>query len=142
MAWRRGHARLVSDLFARVGLGRSNTVTRRSMKIRAGYDIAFTVPQPTPIILMLGFISQFCGSRSALISRVAVTSADMNSLISWDPDSVSGPGPVINSVRKADGTLVVQDPCCTLVQRWLGDHTIRVDAVAISWWLHRPVLRS
>src|SRR6516162_9844485 len=23
------------------------------MKIRAGYDIAFTVPQPTPIILML-----------------------------------------------------------------------------------------
>jgi hypothetical protein len=31
--------------------------------------------------------------------------------------------PVINSVRKADGTTVVQDPCCTLVQRWLGDHT-------------------
>ena len=54
----------------------------------------------------------------------------------------SGPGPVMNSVRKVDGTVVVQDPCCTLVQRWLGDHTIRVDAVAISWWLHRPVLRS
>src|SRR6516225_7585366 len=32
---------------------RNNTVTRRSMKICAGYDIAFTVPQPTPIILML-----------------------------------------------------------------------------------------
>jgi len=35
----------------------------------------------------------------------------------------SGPGPVINSVRKPDGTMLVQDPCCTLVQRWLGDHT-------------------
>jgi hypothetical protein len=35
----------------------------------------------------------------------------------------SGPGPVINAVRKADGTVVAQDPCCTLLPRWLGDHT-------------------
>src|SRR5258708_37033847 len=35
----------------------------------------------------------------------------------------SGPGPVVRVDRKADGTMVVQDPCCTIVQRWLGDHT-------------------
>ncbi len=35
----------------------------------------------------------------------------------------SGPGPVVRADRKADGTMVVQDPCCTIVQRWLGDHT-------------------
>jgi hypothetical protein len=33
----------------------------------------------------------------------------------------SGPGPVIRADRKADGSMAVQDPCCTLVQRWLGD---------------------
>ena len=36
----------------------------------------------------------------------------------------SGPGPIINSVRKADGTLVARDPCCTVVGgMWLGDYT-------------------
>src|ERR1700730_515141 len=35
----------------------------------------------------------------------------------------SGPGPVVRADRKADGTMVMQDPCCTLVQRLLSDHT-------------------
>jgi hypothetical protein len=37
----------------------------------------------------------------------------------------SGPGPIVNSVRKADGTIVVQDRCCTIVTQggWLGNHT-------------------
>src|SRR5229473_6635320 len=35
----------------------------------------------------------------------------------------SGPGPVVRADRNADGSTVVQDPCCTIVQRWLGDHT-------------------
>jgi len=38
----------------------------------------------------------------------------------------SGPGPIISSVRKADGTLVARDPCCTgagLGGMWLGDYT-------------------
>ena len=35
----------------------------------------------------------------------------------------SGSGPVIRAERKSDGSVAVQDPCCTLVQRWLGDHT-------------------
>jgi hypothetical protein len=37
----------------------------------------------------------------------------------------SGPGPVVNAVRKADGTVVVQNPCCGIVTQggWLGDHT-------------------
>src|SRR5713226_15130 len=37
----------------------------------------------------------------------------------------SGPGPVINSVRKADGTVTARDQCCTIVTEggWLGDHT-------------------
>jgi hypothetical protein len=34
----------------------------------------------------------------------------------------SGPGPVVRAERKADGTMVVQDPCCTIANRWLGDH--------------------
>jgi hypothetical protein len=35
----------------------------------------------------------------------------------------SGPGPNINSVRKADGTVTVRDQCCTIVTQggWLGD---------------------
>jgi hypothetical protein len=43
-------------------------------------------------------------------------------MLFFEPPS-SGPGPVIRAERKADGSVVVQDPCCTLVQRWLGDHT-------------------
>jgi hypothetical protein len=35
----------------------------------------------------------------------------------------SGPGPVVRAERKPDGTLVVQDPCCAISPRWLGDHT-------------------
>ena len=38
----------------------------------------------------------------------------------------SGPGPIVNSIRKADGTVVVRDPCCGLAQArepWIGDHT-------------------
>ena len=37
----------------------------------------------------------------------------------------SGPGPIVNAVRKADGTVTVRDACCTIVTQggWLGDHT-------------------
>ena len=37
----------------------------------------------------------------------------------------SGPGPVVNSVRKADGTTTPLARCCTIVTEggWLGDHT-------------------
>jgi hypothetical protein len=35
----------------------------------------------------------------------------------------SGPGPVVNAVRKADGTTVARDPCCTIATGWLGDPT-------------------
>jgi hypothetical protein len=35
----------------------------------------------------------------------------------------AGPGPVVRAERKADGTMAAQEPCCTIVQRWLGDHT-------------------
>src|SRR6516165_6957562 len=37
----------------------------------------------------------------------------------------SGPGPIVNAVRKADGTITVRDACCTIVTQggWLGDHT-------------------
>ena len=35
----------------------------------------------------------------------------------------SGPGPVINSVRNADGTMVAPTHAVRLCKRWLGDHT-------------------
>jgi hypothetical protein len=35
----------------------------------------------------------------------------------------SGRGPVVRADRKADGTVAVHDPCCTIVPQWLGDHT-------------------
>jgi hypothetical protein len=35
----------------------------------------------------------------------------------------SGPGPIVNAVRKADGTVVARNQCCTIVTGWLGDHT-------------------
>jgi len=71
-----------------------------------------------------------------LVSAVCVSqamAADNGSLIpdlsgQWGRDMLffepppSGPGPVVRVDRKADGTMVVQDPCCTIVQRWLGDH--------------------
>jgi hypothetical protein len=35
----------------------------------------------------------------------------------------SGPAPIVNSVRKADGTMVPLDACCGIVNPWAGDHT-------------------
>ena len=35
----------------------------------------------------------------------------------------SGPGPVVNLVRKPDGSVVPADPCCTIVPEWRGDST-------------------
>jgi hypothetical protein len=35
----------------------------------------------------------------------------------------SGPRPVVRAERNEDGTIAVQDPCCTTAPRWLGDHT-------------------
>jgi hypothetical protein len=38
----------------------------------------------------------------------------------------SGPGPIMRSVRKADGTVVARDPCCGNIGgggAWLGDYT-------------------
>ena len=45
-------------------------------------------------------------------------------MLFFEPQA-SGPGPVINSVRKADGTVTALDRCCTIVTEggWLGDHT-------------------
>jgi hypothetical protein len=39
----------------------------------------------------------------------------------------SGPGPIVNSIRKADGTLVARDPCCALGPGggWVGLAIIR-----------------
>src|SRR6195256_4217674 len=33
----------------------------------------------------------------------------------------SGPGPIVNSVRKADGTMVPRNACCGIVNPWAGD---------------------
>jgi len=43
-------------------------------------------------------------------------------MLFYEPPA-SGPGPVVNSVRKSDGTFVVRDPCCAIVAQggWLGD---------------------
>jgi hypothetical protein len=47
----------------------------------------------------------------------------------WGRDMVffepppSGPGPVIRAERKADGSVVMQEPCCRLVTQGFGDHT-------------------
>jgi len=35
----------------------------------------------------------------------------------------SGPGPLINLVRKSDGALVPADPCCAIPREWRGDWT-------------------
>jgi hypothetical protein len=36
----------------------------------------------------------------------------------------SGPGPVVNSVRQADGTIAARDPCCGPARgMFLGDYT-------------------
>jgi hypothetical protein len=45
-------------------------------------------------------------------------------MLFFEPPS-SGPGPLINSVRKTDGTVVPRDPCCTITTQGgnIGDHT-------------------
>jgi hypothetical protein len=35
----------------------------------------------------------------------------------------SGPGPIVNSTRKPDGTMVPLEACCGIVNPWAGDHT-------------------
>jgi hypothetical protein len=32
----------------------------------------------------------------------------------------SGPGPLINSIRNADGAIIARDPCCTVIPRWFS----------------------
>src|SRR5438046_1184302 len=43
-------------------------------------------------------------------------------MLFFEPPS-SGPGPIINLVRKADGTMVPRDACCGIENPWAGDHT-------------------
>lgn len=35
----------------------------------------------------------------------------------------SGPGPLINSTRSADGSIAPRERCCTVIPRWMGNHT-------------------
>jgi hypothetical protein len=73
----------------------------------------------------------FVFSAAALASPVIA--ADGGSAIpdfsgQWGRDMVffepppSGPGPVVNGVRKDDGTVVARDPCCTIITGWFGDY--------------------
>jgi hypothetical protein len=42
-------------------------------------------------------------------------------MLFFEPPS-SGPGPVVNAVRKPDGSVLAQSPCCAIVTTgWLGD---------------------
>src|SRR5262245_12394199 len=74
------------------------------------------------------------GAIALLASAAALvppaTAADSGSPIpdlfgQWGRDMLffepppSGPGPVVRVVRKADGTVALQDPCCTIMSRWL-----------------------
>jgi hypothetical protein len=75
---------------------------------------------------------------AAFIAAVACTSrakaADSGSAVpdfsgQWGRDMLffepppSGPAPLVNSIRNADGTVVARDPCCTVIPRWFGNHT-------------------
>ena len=44
-------------------------------------------------------------------------------MLFFEPPPSGGPGPLINSIRNADGSVVARDPCCTVIPRWLGNHT-------------------
>jgi hypothetical protein len=78
------------------------------------------------------------GTIALVLSAAAFVSpaigADSGSLIpdltgQWGRDMLffeppaSGPGPIVNSVRKADGTMVALDACCGIVNPWAGNHT-------------------
>jgi hypothetical protein len=45
-------------------------------------------------------------------------------MLFFEPPS-TGPGPIVNAVRKADGTRDLQAPCCAIVVEggWVGDYT-------------------
>jgi hypothetical protein len=74
----------------------------------------------------------FILSATALVSSaMAADSSSPAPVLSgqWGRDMLffepprSGPGPIVDLIRKADGTVAKQDPCCTLVQQWAGDYT-------------------
>jgi hypothetical protein len=71
---------------------------------------------------------------SAAAPVAPATAADTGSAVpdfsgQWGRDMLfyeppaSGPGPLINSIRNADGTVAERDPCCTVIPRWFGKHT-------------------
>jgi len=72
----------------------------------------------------------FVFATAALVSQAMA--ADSGSAIpdmsgQWGRDMLffepppSGPGPIVNSVRKADGTMVPRNACCGIVNPWAGD---------------------
>jgi hypothetical protein len=72
----------------------------------------------------------FAFATAALVSQAMA--ADSGSAIpdmsgQWGRDMLffepppSGPGPIVNSVRKADGTMVPRNACCGIVNPWAGD---------------------
>jgi hypothetical protein len=80
----------------------------------------------------------FCATMIAVIlsaaASVSQAAADTGPAVpdfsgQWGRDMLfyeppaSGPGPLINSIRNADGTIAVRDPCCTVIPRWFGNHT-------------------
>jgi hypothetical protein len=44
-------------------------------------------------------------------------------MLFFEPPPSGGPGPLVNSIRNADGAVVPRDPCCSVIPRWFGNHT-------------------
>ena len=71
----------------------------------------------------------FCGAALVSPAMRAEGGATPDLSGQWGRDMLffeppaAGPGPIVNSVRKADGTLVALDQCCGIVNPWFGNYT-------------------
>src|SRR5215831_3066709 len=87
------------------------------------------IPICSPRLFSATIIALILSAGALVFPAMAADSGSADLAGQWGRDMLffepppSGPGPVIRAVRKADGTMVAQDPCCTIVQRWFGDHT-------------------
>ncbi len=85
----------------------------------------------SPLLLSAGIIAVAFAAATLVAPAAAAESGPRvpdltgqwgRDMLFFEPSS-SGPGPILNSVRKADGTMVAVDPCCGIVNPWIGDHT-------------------
>ena len=90
--------------------------------IRMGYPSRFSARTIAFVLFAAAFICPTMAADSS--SPIPDLSGQWGRDMLFFEPPASGPGPVVNSVRKADGTIVARDPCCGPPRgMFLGDYS-------------------